>query len=448
MKNKRWPVRVCSRIGIALLAAVAAWLIATVLFQAVLMLVAPAFLESPWALWILNDLPLYAAGLPVFLLIVHFIPDGPQEQRPPAAKFGLLQFLTVLLFCLGATYLLNLLSSGLIYLLQQVTGGSGSSALDTLANSGGILAAILFGAVVPAVGEEFIFRHMLRRKLRGSGDTTYIFFSALCFALFHGNLSQLFYAFVIGLAFAWVYLQTGKLWVTMLLHFLINLVGMVVLPMVVVPAVGDNELLLGLLGLGMLALMGGGIAVFAVHLRRVRQSLLPPIEPGWPRRKRPVAAAWQPYSASPYAYAPPTMPAGPMAAQRATNGNFAVQYPPAGGQTLAPPPAEPAHEPGSTMQLPDEPVLLSQLLAQNQPVQANGMPTPPQPVQANAYPYAPQAGATAQQPWQQAPFGAAPYEPVPSVKPSRLVLNLGMILYMLLAAGMMAVTLLTMIGLQ
>ena len=47
--------------------------------------------------------------------------------------------------------------------------------------------------------------------------------SALCFGLFHGNLNQFFYAFLLGLVLAELALSTGCLWQAVLLHALVNL---------------------------------------------------------------------------------------------------------------------------------------------------------------------------------------------------------------------------------
>ena len=42
------------------------------------------------------------------------------------------------------------------------------------------------------------------------------------FGLFHGNFSQMFGAFTVGLVFGFVYLKTGKIYYTMIMHALIN----------------------------------------------------------------------------------------------------------------------------------------------------------------------------------------------------------------------------------
>lgn len=61
------------------------------------------------------------------------------------------------------------------------------------------------GFLIPAA-EELIFRGMIFAPIRDKlSFFPAAFFSALLFALFHGNLPQGVYAFIIGLALAWLY---------------------------------------------------------------------------------------------------------------------------------------------------------------------------------------------------------------------------------------------------
>ena len=45
-------------------------------------------------------------------------------------------------------------------------------------------------------------------------------FSGLMFGLFHGNLNQFVYAFVLGLCFGFIYVKTGNIRYTIGLHML------------------------------------------------------------------------------------------------------------------------------------------------------------------------------------------------------------------------------------
>lgn len=56
--------------------------------------------------------------------------------------------------------------------------------------------------------------------------------TALAFGLLHQNLFQFFYAFGVGLIFGYVYMRTGKIRYSVILHTVINFIGSVIAPFV------------------------------------------------------------------------------------------------------------------------------------------------------------------------------------------------------------------------
>ena len=79
--------------------------------------------------------------------------------------------------------------------------------------------------------EEWFFRKLLLDRACIYGEKLAIFVSALLFACYHTSIYQFFYAFFVGLIFGYLYLRTGRLWVTALMHAIYNLVC-IILPYV------------------------------------------------------------------------------------------------------------------------------------------------------------------------------------------------------------------------
>ena len=77
-------------------------------------------------------------------------------------------------------------------------------------------------SVLPAIFEEILFRGYILQSLRRFGDFYAVLISALIFALFHGNFTQLPNAFVMGVAMAFLAVRTGSLIPVMILHFINN----------------------------------------------------------------------------------------------------------------------------------------------------------------------------------------------------------------------------------
>ena len=60
------------------------------------------------------------------------------------------------------------------------------------------------------------------------GEKPAVILSGLAFGLIHGNLTQFFYAFGLGIAFGYIFVKTGKVKYPIILHMIINFLGSVV----------------------------------------------------------------------------------------------------------------------------------------------------------------------------------------------------------------------------
>lgn len=88
---------------------------------------------------------------------------------------------------------------------------------------GSYFLAILILAIMPAIGEELLFRGMILHGLRSRfNDVISVVLSALMFALMHTNLQQLVYPFLLGLIMGWIVLRTGSLVSSIIVHFVNN----------------------------------------------------------------------------------------------------------------------------------------------------------------------------------------------------------------------------------
>ena len=114
--------------------------------------------------------------------------------------------------------------TNLVSLLLESLGLSGTApsyAVDSSPLSSGLL--LLSTCVIPALVEEFLFRGVILRSLMRFGAGTAILISAFLFALMHGNVAQIVFAFPLGVLFALFVVRTGNIWITIAIHFLNNL---------------------------------------------------------------------------------------------------------------------------------------------------------------------------------------------------------------------------------
>ena len=96
----------------------------------------------------------------------------------------------------------------------------------------GLIISVLAVAVTPALVEEFSMRGMVMGHLREFGDDFAILMSATVFAMIHGNLVQIPFAFIMGLIIGYAVVKTGSLITGIAIHFINNFAS-VILDMIV-----------------------------------------------------------------------------------------------------------------------------------------------------------------------------------------------------------------------
>lgn len=171
--------------------------------------------------WIMSYALPSGLSLLLFYLIVRRVPSKMPEERqpmPPLALGRIYCLLTMIGFLLG--YLTN-------FLMLIVAGLRGAPVYNPVDDFSSLPlpVTIFLTCIVAPILEELTYRRLLIPRLRPYGDRFAIIASALCFGLMHGNLYQFLYAFATGIILGYVFLKTGCLWQTMLLHAVYNLVG-------------------------------------------------------------------------------------------------------------------------------------------------------------------------------------------------------------------------------
>ena len=186
----------------------------------------PQVMEHSWRMWLLTFAPLYLIAVPIGLLLLRKVPAKPLEKHDLKPS----RYIVTVIICIFMMYAGNILGTIITALLQLLPGVSAGNPILGYATDNALLPKVLFMVILAPVIEEYIFRKQLIDRMHIYGEKLAVVTSALMFGLFHGNLSQFFYAFALGLVFGYVYLKTGKLRYSIGLHMLINLLGSVVGP--------------------------------------------------------------------------------------------------------------------------------------------------------------------------------------------------------------------------
>lgn len=159
-------------------------------------------------------------------------------QAAPAKWFGAVLLLMILAVpCINLMGALNEMISFPESLsgLEQKLKAYEESAQQTIRlfldvdHPGGMFFNILMMAVLPALGEELIFRGMLQKILiRWSGNVhAGIIIAGLMFSLIHMQFYGLFPRWLLGIMFGYLLVWSGTLWLPIFAHFVNNCMAVV-----------------------------------------------------------------------------------------------------------------------------------------------------------------------------------------------------------------------------
>ena len=165
----------------------------------------------PWigqdAWMVLCIIFMYPLAFFLYWLILQTVPKARQTWTCP---MGIGHFLGWFVICMGGVYFGSLIGQFLMTIVSVITGETMVNQVEEMIMDMSLWAVILSAVILAPIMEELIFRKLVLDRLAGYGPAVAMSVSALVFGLAHGNFYQFFYAFLLGLIFAYIYLRTGK----------------------------------------------------------------------------------------------------------------------------------------------------------------------------------------------------------------------------------------------
>lgn len=248
---------------------------------------APQLFLSQDFLLILSSIIQYLVAFPVLFICLRSIPKSEPLSN---GRIGTKKSLKYLVVCMLFIYVGNYISNFLMAKIENILGKMPENTTNIILDNTNIWVSVLIVGLIGPIFEELIFRKLFIDRLTPYGDVIAILLPSLVFGLFHGNLYQFFYAFLLGVVFSYIYLKTGNLSYTILLHMFVNLFCGV-LPTYIFSVLDYNQLielvstgaiteeyimanalpifLFLLYSYGMLAMVGVGIFVFFRNIKKL-----------------------------------------------------------------------------------------------------------------------------------------------------------------------------------
>lgn len=212
-----------SSIGIRMLISTAVILLLQIGTQSVALTLFPQWQDNFTLLLVVTMVPLYVLGFPFSFFMMRNKDVSSIEKHTMTAG----QLVVAFLMCFGIMIAGNLIGLGVTKGISLIKGAPVQNALLNVVTGGSLWVTAIFTVLCAPVFEEILFRKLICDKVIKYGEGCAVVLSGLIFGLFHMNFNQFFYAFFLGCFFAFVYVKTGNLKYTILLHMIINFFGSV-----------------------------------------------------------------------------------------------------------------------------------------------------------------------------------------------------------------------------
>ena len=182
---------------------------------------AAQIMEEPMFLMVAQtfiSILIFILPLGVILYSEHLKLTDIVSFKKPKKEF----FLPIVLICIGITAFANIIANLLISFFNVV--GLPVLPPDFATPKGvlGFIITFLSVAVTPALVEEFAMRGVIQGSLKRYGKGFAIGVSAILFGMMHGNLSQIPFAFILGVAIGFAVIKTDSIWTGVIIHLINN----------------------------------------------------------------------------------------------------------------------------------------------------------------------------------------------------------------------------------
>lgn len=160
----------------------------------------------------------YLIAIPVAWLILRNAPSNPPTKRKARAKDFF--FLFVMLYPVALAG--SIMGDNINAVISKVFDISIFNPIHLILNRANPIVMLLLIGIIGPIAEELITRKLIIDKTVKYGEGIALVLSATVFALIHGNFYQSFYAFGLGACFAYIYIKTGSIKYSSIMHIIIN----------------------------------------------------------------------------------------------------------------------------------------------------------------------------------------------------------------------------------
>ena len=151
----------------------------------------------------------------IIYMAVKKIPFKQTVRMKKTNPVNFVMALLVILFSYPVVVVLNIFS---MFFVDNAVAGTMTDMMSEM----NIFFVFFAVAVMPAFGEEILFRGVMYNTYSQFRPAMGLVISAAAFGMMHGNFNQMPYAAFLGVVFVLMLEASDSIWVTMFMHFLLN----------------------------------------------------------------------------------------------------------------------------------------------------------------------------------------------------------------------------------
>lgn len=189
--------------------------------------------------FLVSMIPMYAIFFPLMAFLLGKIKvEKPVEKN----KLSFKAMFTFFMISYAAMYISNLGGNVIARIIEAFKKSAVENSILEIATSNSLWINMIVMVICAPIMEELLFRKFIIDRTIQFGEKTAIILSGLMFGFFHGNLYQFCYAFALGVIFGYVYVKSGQVKYTIILHMIINFMGGI-LGVIMLKATGMMQIL-------------------------------------------------------------------------------------------------------------------------------------------------------------------------------------------------------------
>lgn len=241
--------------------------------SAILLTLFPQWADNFVITLVITMAPLYLIGFPISFALLRDKNAPTIEKHPMTAG----QIIIAFLMLYGIMIIGNLIGLALTAGIGFLKGSPVQNAMVNLVSGGSLWVTAIFTVLCAPIFEELLFRKLICGRVIKYGEGVAVVVSGLLFGLFHMNFNQFFYAFFLGCFLAFIYVKTGTLKYTIILHMVLNFFG-TVLGGIIMTLDQSDPLMMIIMAVYSLCIYGIAIAGIVLLIVKRRKLTLNPGE--------------------------------------------------------------------------------------------------------------------------------------------------------------------------